>query len=89
MQLYGQNYGSLQALRGINIELMLGDINKELQSTASSQDYANTWIQNNVQNYGDVNFFILFFFFREFQPMTSSLHDSSLSSDQDTNRFLV
>ena len=56
MQLYGQNQGCFQALRGTNIELMLGVPNKELQSTASSQDYANTWIQNNVQNYGDVNF---------------------------------
>ena len=29
------------------------------------------------------------FFFREFQPMASAPDDNSLSSDQDTNRFLV
>ena len=28
-----------------------------------------------------------FFFFREFQPMTSAPNDSFLSSDQDTNQF--
>ena len=30
-----------------------------------------------------------FFFFREFQHMVSAPNDSSLSSDQDTNQFLV
>ena len=29
------------------------------------------------------------FFFREFQSMASAPYDSSLSSDQDTNQFLV
>ena len=29
------------------------------------------------------------FFFREFQPMMFAFDDSSLSSDQDTNQFLV
>ena len=29
------------------------------------------------------------FFLREFQPMTSTPRDGSLSSDQDTNQFLV
>ena len=32
---------------------------------------------------------LFFFFLREFQPMTSAPDDSSLSSDQDTNQFLV
>ena len=30
-----------------------------------------------------------FFFFREFQPMVSVSNDSSFTSDQDTNQFLV
>ena len=30
-----------------------------------------------------------FFFLREFQPMAFAPDDSSLSSDQDTNQFLV
>ena len=35
-------------------------------------------------------FYIFWFsFFREFQPMISALDNSSLSSDQDTNWFLV
>ena len=38
----------------------------------------------------DVNATIFFFFFeREFQPMVSVPDDSSLSSDQDTNQFLM
>ena len=34
-------------------------------------------------------FFFFFFFFLEFQLMSFALNDSSLLSDQDTNRFLV
>ena len=32
---------------------------------------------------------IFFFFLREFQPMASAPDDSSLSSEQDINQFLV
>ena len=32
---------------------------------------------------------VTFCFFREFQPIVSASNDSSLSSDQDTNQFLV
>ena len=35
------------------------------------------------------NLIIYDFFFREFQPIASAPDDSSLSSDQDSNQFLV
>ena len=36
-----------------------------------------------------IRYSVFFFFFLEFQPMTSIPSDSSLSLDQDTNQFLV
>ena len=39
----------------------------------------------------ELSFWIFFFFFweKDFQPMVSTSNDNHLSSDQDTNKFLV
>ncbi|KAL8093934.1 glucan endo-1,3-beta-glucosidase, acidic-like [Apium graveolens] len=56
MRLYGPDHNALQSLRNTGIQVVLGVPNEQLQSIASSQDNAKQWIQDNVQNYQDVNF---------------------------------
>ncbi|GLT52273.1 hypothetical protein SLA2020_256210 [Shorea laevis] len=54
MRLYYPDSYALQALRGSNIEVMLGVRDYELQQIAATQAYADEWIQQYVKDYGDV-----------------------------------
>ncbi|XP_021887263.1 glucan endo-1,3-beta-glucosidase-like isoform X2 [Carica papaya] len=56
MRIYSPDHGVLQALRGSNIEVILGLPNPDLQQIASGQAVADAWIQTNVRNFYDVRF---------------------------------
>ncbi|CAL5212434.1 unnamed protein product [Lathyrus oleraceus] len=57
MRIYDPDQAILQALRGSNIELVIGVRNEEIQSIANSVSSAADWVQNNILKYSkDVKF---------------------------------
>ncbi|KAK1426008.1 hypothetical protein QVD17_14675 [Tagetes erecta] len=55
MRIYDPHQPTLEALRGTNIELMIGVSNDALESL-NDPNNANTWVRDNIQNYLDVRF---------------------------------
>ncbi|KAI3743539.1 hypothetical protein L1987_61249 [Smallanthus sonchifolius] len=55
MRIYDPHQPTLEALRGTNIELMIGVPNDRLQSLID-QNAANTWVRDNIQRYPNVRF---------------------------------
>ncbi len=56
MRIYEPYQSTLDALRGSNIELIIGILNRDLQGLTDAAA-ATTWVQNNIRNYWpDVKF---------------------------------
>nr|POE46042.1 glucan endo-1,3-beta-glucosidase, basic isoform [Quercus suber] len=54
MRIFDPNQATLQALKGSNIEVIVGVVNNDLQGLATSPATANTWVQTNIIPYPDV-----------------------------------
>ncbi|KAF3955676.1 hypothetical protein CMV_019127 [Castanea mollissima] len=55
MRIYDPDQTTLNALKGSNIELIIGILNNNLQALTDATAATN-WVQNNIRNYPDVKF---------------------------------
>ncbi|KAK9988785.1 hypothetical protein SO802_029024 [Lithocarpus litseifolius] len=55
MRIYDPDQTTLNALKGSNIELIIGILNNNLQALTDATAATN-WVQNNIRNYSDVKF---------------------------------
>ncbi|XP_047331840.1 glucan endo-1,3-beta-glucosidase, basic isoform-like [Impatiens glandulifera] len=86
LRLYDPNPEALQALGGSDIEVSVGVLNADIEKLASSQDEANTWVQNNIKNYPSVKFkyivvgneFQLQFILSAMQNLLTAVSDAGL-----------
>ncbi|KAH0781759.1 hypothetical protein KY290_001357 [Solanum tuberosum] len=51
LRLYDPNHGALNALRGSNIEVILGLPNVDVKHIASGMEHARWWVQKNVKDF--------------------------------------
>ncbi|KAK4380111.1 hypothetical protein RND71_001973 [Anisodus tanguticus] len=51
LRLYDLNHGALQALRGSNIEVMLGLSNSDVEHIVSGMEHAKWWVQKNIRDF--------------------------------------
>ncbi|KAG9152840.1 hypothetical protein Leryth_027247 [Lithospermum erythrorhizon] len=56
LRLYNPVPQALQALQGSGIEVILGVLNEDIQNIASSQAYADQWVNQNVKAFPNVKF---------------------------------
>lgn len=56
MRIYAPDSATLTALKGTNIDLVLGVANEDLASIGSDFVAAHAWVQDNVLAYPDVSF---------------------------------
>ena len=57
MRIFNPNSETLEALRGSNIELIIGVYNNDIQNLANNAAAANDWVQTNIKAYlPDVRF---------------------------------